>query len=172
MIDWKTIQTEYITTDTSYRRLGEKYGLSYKTIGRQAQKEGWVESRRLWREKTLNKALEKAGNDEADRLTALRRTADSMACEIERMAACELPGYTGKPAEIKAVREMTAAVKDMAAVIRSLYGLATPQERDEQEIVRQKMQMEWEKLRLTRQKETETSTGEGGGVVEIAALVD
>lgn len=172
MIDWKTIQTEYITTDTSYRRLGEKYGLSYKTIGRQAQKEGWVKKRSLWRQETLNKALDKAGDDEAGKLAALRRTADGMACEIERMAACELPGYTGKPAEIKAVREMVAALKDMTAVVRSLYGLATPQEREEQEVARQKLEMDWEKLHMARQKENETSGEEGGGVVEIAALVD
>ena len=33
MADWQAIKTEYITTDTSYRKLAEKYGVSRVQIG-------------------------------------------------------------------------------------------------------------------------------------------
>jgi hypothetical protein len=28
-IDWEKIRTEYVTTATSYRKLGEKYGVNF-----------------------------------------------------------------------------------------------------------------------------------------------
>ena len=49
MIDWAAMKTEYVTTDTSYRRLGDKYGIHFKRIARVAKKENWVEARRTWR---------------------------------------------------------------------------------------------------------------------------
>ena len=45
MADWKKIKTEYITTETSYRKLAQKYGLDQATIARRAKKEGWVSNR-------------------------------------------------------------------------------------------------------------------------------
>ena len=33
MADWQAIKTEYITTDTSYRKLAQKYGISHVQIG-------------------------------------------------------------------------------------------------------------------------------------------
>ena len=32
MADWQAIKTEYITTDTSYRKLAQKHGVSYQAI--------------------------------------------------------------------------------------------------------------------------------------------
>lgn len=40
MADWSKIKTEYITTDTSYRKLAEKYGINKDTIYAKAKKEG------------------------------------------------------------------------------------------------------------------------------------
>ena len=42
MEDWLKIKTEYITTDTSYRKLAEKYGVHYQTICSRSKAEGWV----------------------------------------------------------------------------------------------------------------------------------
>ena len=32
MADWQAIKTEYITTDTSYRKLSQKYDIGYQAI--------------------------------------------------------------------------------------------------------------------------------------------
>ena len=32
MADWQAIKTEYITTDTSYRKLAQKYGVQASVI--------------------------------------------------------------------------------------------------------------------------------------------
>ena len=41
MADWNAIKTEYITTDTSYRKLGEKYEINYKVIADRGKAEKW-----------------------------------------------------------------------------------------------------------------------------------
>ena len=46
MADWQAIKTEYITTQTSYRKLAQKYGVSRVQIGNVGRDEKWVELRR------------------------------------------------------------------------------------------------------------------------------
>lgn len=49
LIDWAQIRTEYITTDTSYRQLAEKYGVANASVARHAKTEDWVgERERYW----------------------------------------------------------------------------------------------------------------------------
>ena len=44
-VDWDELKKEYITTDTSYRKLSEKYGVSQSTLRKVAAKEQWVQLR-------------------------------------------------------------------------------------------------------------------------------
>ena len=67
MADWQAIKTEYITTETSYRKLAEKYGIHYKVISERGKDEKWVELRSQHRDKTLTKTLGKISNKQADR---------------------------------------------------------------------------------------------------------
>ena len=41
--DWKKIKSEYIAGGTSYRRLAEKYGVSFSTLRGIAEREKWTE---------------------------------------------------------------------------------------------------------------------------------
>ena len=84
MADWNKIKTEYITTDTSYRKLGEKYGIHYKVISEKGKAEGWVELRSQHRDKTLTKALEADSKKTADRLTRIQDATDRLLDKIEQ----------------------------------------------------------------------------------------
>ena len=44
-MDWKRIKAEYIAGGTSYRKLAEKYGVSFSTLRKVAAKEHWSELR-------------------------------------------------------------------------------------------------------------------------------
>ena len=44
-MDWKKIKAEYIAGGTSYRKLAEKYGVSFSTLRKVAAKEQWTELR-------------------------------------------------------------------------------------------------------------------------------
>ena len=57
MADWKKIEAEYITTDTSYRKLADKYGVDQATIARRAKKHDWVSKRQHHADKTQAKIL-------------------------------------------------------------------------------------------------------------------
>lgn len=84
MADWQKIKTEYITTDTSYRKLGEKYGIHYKVISEKGKDEKWVELRSQHRDKTLTKALEADSRKTVDRLTRIQDATDRLLDKIEQ----------------------------------------------------------------------------------------
>ena len=84
MADWQAIKTEYITTDTSYRKLAQKYGIHYKVISERGKDEGWVELRSQHRDKTLTKTLGKISNKQADKLARIDDLTDKLLEKLEQ----------------------------------------------------------------------------------------
>lgn len=110
MADWQAIKTEYITTDTSYRKLAQKYGIHYKVISERGKAEGWVELRAQHRDKTLTKTLDKISQQEANRAARIHTVADKLLNKIEAMVDSE------EPMSEKSIRALTAAVKDLKEI--------------------------------------------------------
>ena len=84
MADWKAIKTEYITTDTSYRKLAQKYGIHYKVISARGKAEGWVELRSQHKDKTITKTLDKISNKQADKMARIDDLADQLLEKLEQ----------------------------------------------------------------------------------------
>ena len=84
MADWQAIKTEYITTDTSYRKLAQKYGIHYKVISDRGKDEKWVELRSQYRDKTLTKTLDKMSNKKADKMARIDDLADKLLEKLEQ----------------------------------------------------------------------------------------
>ncbi len=84
MADWQAIKTEYITTDTSYRKLAQKYGVGYSVIGERARLEGWVEQREQFRNKTITKAVDKMSSKKADKMARIDDLADKLLEKLEQ----------------------------------------------------------------------------------------
>ena len=110
MADWQAIKTEYITTETSYRKLEKKYGIHYKVIAQRGKSEGWGELRTQYRDKTLTKTLEKISRQQADREARILGVADKILQKIESMVDAE------EPMDSKGIRALTAAVKDLKEI--------------------------------------------------------
>ena len=85
MADWSKIKTEYITTDTSYRKLGEKYGIHYKVISERGKAEEWVTLRSQHQDKTLTKALDRICEKKVDRAARLNSVAELLLEKVERL---------------------------------------------------------------------------------------
>ena len=85
MADWQKIKTEYITTDTSYRKLAQKYGVNATNIAKKASKEKWVEERNKNASKTLSKTLNAIGTKQAERAARLQTVADKLLSKVERL---------------------------------------------------------------------------------------
>ena len=122
MADWQAIKTEYITTETSYRKLAQKYGIHYKVISDRGKSEGWVELRSQHRDKTLTKTLDKISQQEANRAAKIYSVADKLLLKIEAMA--DRP----EPLTEKGLRALTASVKDL----RDVLGVKSDLDKQEQ----------------------------------------
>ena len=83
-MDWQKIKAEYITTDTSYRKLAQKYGISDVQIAKVGKREGWVELRRQHLGKALAKALAADEKKKADRLSRIQDATDRLLDRIDR----------------------------------------------------------------------------------------
>lgn len=153
MADWKKIKTEYITTDTSYRKLAEKYGIHYKVISERGKAEKWVELRSQHRTKTITKALDIISDRQANQMAGLVTQA-AEALLVQAMTAIgqlDRPVTTHKhtieqegekttteweelatapgAVNVAAVRHLATALKDITQVL----GLKTELDRQEQE---------------------------------------
>ena len=84
MADWQKIKTEYITTDTSYRKLAEKYGIHYKVIGARGKEEKWPGLRKQHKDKTITKTLNKISDKQADKMSRIDDLADQLLEKLER----------------------------------------------------------------------------------------
>ena len=84
MADWQAIKTEYITTDTSYRKLAQKYGVGYSLIGEKARLEGWVKQREQFRNKAITKAIDKISTKKADKMARIDDLADKLLDKLEQ----------------------------------------------------------------------------------------
>lgn len=85
MADWNKIKTEYITTDTSYRKLAQKYGIHYKVISERGKAEGWVTLRSQHQDKTLTRSLERICEAKVDRAARLNSVAELLLDKVEKL---------------------------------------------------------------------------------------
>ena len=84
MADWQAIKTEYITTDTSYRKLAQKHGVSYQAICHRSKEEGWIALREQHTNKTVSKAIDKISSKKADKMARIDDLADKLLEKLEQ----------------------------------------------------------------------------------------
>ena len=109
MADWQAIKTEYITTDTSYRKLAQKYGVNHAVIGQRAKSEKWVDLRRQHIDKTQTKALNTISNKQADRAAKLIGVSDILLDKVKAL--------------LEADEELlvdTSIMKDVSVILKNL----------------------------------------------------
>ena len=109
MADWQSIKTEYITTDTSYRKLAQKYGVNQTNIAKRASKEKWVEERNKNASKTLSKTLNAIGSKQAERTAKLIGVSDLLLDKVKSL--------------LEADEELlmdTSIMKDVSVILKNL----------------------------------------------------
>ena len=111
MADWNKIKTEYLTSDTSYRKLAQKYGVNATTIAKKASKEGWVSQRQQQANRTLSKTLTVVSNRQVNRAVRLQEVADKLLKKIE--AAVDDYNMEVLLVDRQSLRQITGALKDI-----------------------------------------------------------
>ena len=123
MADWQAIKTEYITTDTSYRKLAEKYGVSRVQIGNVGKDEKWVELRRQHLDRTVTKTVAAVESEQVKRAKKMQTVADKLLKKIEAIADSD------RPLDAKSIRALTASVMDL----KNIHGIKSDLDKQEQE---------------------------------------
>ena len=111
MADWNKIKTEYLTSDTSYRKLAQKYGVNATTIAKKASKEDWVSQRQQQANRTLSKTLTAVSNRQVNRAARLQEVADKLLKKIE--AAVDDYNMEVLLVDRQSLRQITGALKDI-----------------------------------------------------------
>ena len=83
-MDWLKIKTEYITTDISYRKLAEKYGMRYATVQKHGYDENWQELRNQYRITAVSKSAEKIAEKKARQAAKVGDLADKLLIKLEQ----------------------------------------------------------------------------------------
>ena len=112
MADWQKIKTEYITTDTSYRKLAQKYGVRYATLQARAKEEKWTDLRDQHRTSTVSKAVNAIGTKQAN-----------MAAKLYGVGGLLLDKVKSLLEDNPELLADTSAMKDVSVVLKNLKDL-------------------------------------------------
>ena len=144
-MDWSKIMIEYITTtDTSYRKLAEKYGINKDTIYAKAKKEGWPDKRRQFVDRTQTKMLAVEETRAVDRATKLldvsdlllmrvRQRLENDKIELDAQGMRHISGVLKDLKEVQMVRS-EADLREQEARIAKLQREARGEEKDKEPI--------------------------------------
>lgn len=142
IIPWDQIRSEYVTGNTSYRRLAKKYGVSFGDVCRHGRDEGWVELQKQHRSDLVAKIEE----DAKERgLAALRRSG-----RIAELALDRAEELLGEPGGLNGTQLEAAvgALRSAVAIVRDVYGILTEAERARIDNDREKLALEKARLEL------------------------
>lgn len=186
-IDWERMRAEYISGRASYTDLAEAYGTTKAAVGKRAQREGWHNQRTAFRQSVAKRAIGKAKDKQAEKLARLMSAADRMSELMDKITADkqqffrqyvtdkttdEETGtvravaleYVTQKADMKALKNATAALNELTRAMRNLYDLPTGEEVRDRKLAERKM-------RLAERREGADQI-EGGGVIEISAVLE
>ena len=112
MADWQKIKTEYITTDTSYRELSQKYGVHYTNIAKRAKKEDWQQQRQQQANTTQTKMIQAVERRKVDRAAKLLDVSDLLLQKVrERVEALDAIELGSQE-----LRHLSATIKDIKEI--------------------------------------------------------
>lgn len=137
MADWQKIKTEYITTNTSYRKLAQKYGVSHVQIGNVGKQENWVELRRQHLDKTLTKTMDTIRKKQVDRAANLVSVADLLLAKVKSLVESDAEVLS----DTQSLKHISGVLKD----IKEIQMIRSDKDLEEQDARIAKLRKEAEK---------------------------
>jgi transposase-like protein len=109
-IDWEQIKAEYLMGGTSYRKLAEKYGITFTVLSRRAKREQWRVLLVNARDKAETKVIQKIADKRAERIELQEDTCDLLTRRLHDTVK-SLPDFRGSRME-RMVSEYTPVTVD------------------------------------------------------------
>lgn len=107
-VDWKAIKAEYIAGGIGYRKLAEKYGVSFGTLSKIAMRENWTDLRKKACEKTGTVLAEAIGKRNAKKSAKIDDLADRLLDKMEELVDILIDG--------RDLKALASALKDLKEV--------------------------------------------------------
>ena len=122
-MDWNELKAEYIAGGTSYRKLAEKYGVSFNTLSGIAIREEWAKLKKQAQNKSTTKMVNTIANDISKNAVKINDVADKLLGKIvDLLEALEV-------ADSQTIKQCTSALKD----IKDIKGVKSEIDLKEQE---------------------------------------
>lgn len=112
-MDWNEIKTEYITTETSYRKLCDKHGVSLGKLQNRATEEKWPELKKQFMTECVTKSVNAVTNGYAQRATRVLAVADKLLRKIE----ITIDNIDGVHRGSRAVKDVSDALKNVRDIM-------------------------------------------------------
>lgn len=143
MADWNAIKAEYIRGGTSYRKIAEKYGVSFNTLKTVAIREKWTDLRQQTSNTATTKLVDKIGGQQASRSAKILDVADKLLDKIsgtidmmDAISSQDLKHFTSALKDLKDIKGIKSEIdlKEQEARIAKLQKEAIAEEKENNEI--------------------------------------
>jgi hypothetical protein len=143
-VDWKKIKSDYIAGGTSYRKLAEKYGVSFSTLKDIARKEKWTDLREKAQHKADTKFADMIGEKQAVRsakiIDVAEKLLDKISSTIDAMDVIDsqsLKHFTSALKDLKDIKGFKSDIdlREQEARIRNLEKQAEAEEQSNDIVV-------------------------------------
>lgn len=132
-MDWNKIKAEYIAGGTSYRKLAEKYNVSFAILRREAERGNWTKLKAQVKQKADTKIVNAVSKKIADRSEKINDVADKLLDKItETIETIEFDALS--------IKQLASALKD----IKDIKGIKSDLDIREQEARIDKLRKEAE----------------------------
>ena len=153
-IDWAAAKTAYVTGSEGYRTIAARFGVHRNEVAERGRREGWVQARREYREKTVHKACQIASRAQAKELARIYEASDLLDRVVvellKALASDGLEAISGNGTPGRELESLSKAMLNNDELKRRLNGMLLPRDAERLRIDREKLEMEKKKLEMVR----------------------
>lgn len=117
-VDWLTIRNDYINGGGSYRKLAEKYGVSFNTLQDRAKREEWKTLKDNQHDKITAESLQKSQKKISDALSAEAAAKARIRAKLMKMAEDWIDGQVDAMGDTADYRRIVQSCADMGVFDR------------------------------------------------------
>ena len=171
--DWDKIRTEYITSDLSLKDISDKYGVSQRLVNTKSSEQGWVDQRKEYNAKVVEKAVNKVAAKRANQLAKELAIADNISNVLKKALddAEQFNRYiidtttrvdgteirtseekTFEKVDMRALKDAAAALRLVEEMKRSMAGILRVEEINRNRREEKRLRLEEEKLQLQKEQ--------------------
>ena len=171
--DWDKLRTEYITSDLSLKDISDKYGVSQRLVNTKSSEQGWVDQRKEYNAKVVEKAVNKVAAKRANQLAKELAIADNISNVLKKALedAEQFNRYiidtttrvdgteirtseekTFEKVDMRALKDAAAALRLVEEMKRSMAGILRVEEINRNRREEKRLKLEEEKLQLQKEQ--------------------